>query len=316
MAESKKIEEVLQRLSQWEKRFDFETPVEMNQDIHTYLNYYGLNITNVSFHFGKVETNGTNTIVQMFAPKESKGTVFLLHGYLDHVGHLKHIIQFLNKHGYTVISYDLEGHGLSAGKAAAVQHFSDYVDSLEKLMEMANRNMNGPFYVIGHSTGGAIAINYVLKHQNHVFDKVILAAPLVRSSYWYGTIIGYYMAKIIPFIQQVKRKYRVNSSNQYYLDLRKIDPLQTDAIPIEWIGALLRWNKTIHKLPPAKTKTYVIQGNCDDTVQWKYNLKFLEKKFPCLKMVQIDNGQHALFNEAAAIRELTFSFIIQFLQEK
>ncbi|SEA99149.1 lysophospholipase [Thalassobacillus cyri] len=316
MSKNKSIEHILQRLSTWEKPFNFTKPTVIKHDIAAYLNYYGLNIADVAFHFGKIETNGTKTMVQMFAPKESKGTIFLLHGYLDHVGHLKYIIQFLNKHGFTVISYDLEGHGLSEGKTASVQRFSDYVHSLEKLMDLTKKEMPGPFYVIGHSTGGAIAIDYVLQHHDHVFDKVILAAPLVHSAHWYGTVLGYYMAKVLPLLEEVKRNFRVNSSNQHYLEARKLDPLQTEVIPLDWVGAMLHWNKLLDHYPPTNTPTFVIQGNKDNTVAWQYNLKFIEEKFPHAKMVQIDNGRHALFNESEEIRELVFSFVNKFIEEK
>ncbi|WP_028782489.1 alpha/beta hydrolase [Thalassobacillus devorans] len=310
------IEHILQRLSAWEKPFSFDHPTVITPEIAAYLNYYELYISDGAFHFGKIETNGTKTMVQMFAPNQSKGTIFLLHGYLDHVGHLNHVIQFLNKHGYTVISYDLEGHGLSEGKTASVQRFSDYVHSLEKLMDLTKKEMQGPYYVIGHSTGGAIAIDYVLKHHDHVFDKVILAAPLVHSSHWYGTVLGYYIASMIPFLDKVKRNFRVNSSNTQYLKARKLDPLQTSVIPLDWVGAMLHWNKLLDQYPPSNTPTFVIQGNKDNTVAWPYNLKFIENKFTNSKMVQIDNSRHALFNESKEIRELVFSFIKKFIEEK
>ncbi|WP_085507741.1 alpha/beta hydrolase [Thalassobacillus devorans] len=312
----KNITAVLERLSRWNNTFDFSQPVEINQDVAAYLNYYGLNTTGVSFHFGKVETNGTKKLVQMFAPKHSKGTVFLLHGYLDHVGHLKHIIRFLNELNYTVISYDLEGHGLSDGETASVERFSDYVQSLEQLLSQAKKERSGPFYVIGHSTGGAIAIDYVLNNHDHIFDKVILAAPLVHSEHWYGTVIGYYLAKIVPFLQEVKRNFRVNSSDEHYLKLRKIDPLQSRAIPLDWVGAMLNWNRKLKSYPVTHTPTFVLQGNQDRTVAWRYNMKFLQKKFRRLTLVQIDHAQHALFNESEEVRSLVFSFIRKFLQQE
>ncbi len=315
MNENKDIRSVLERLSSWEQRIDFDRPVEKTKNIQRYLNYYGFDIENVDFHFGKMEIDEQEIAVQIFNPKQSKATVFLLHGYLEHVGYLRHIIQFLNDHHYRVVSYDLQGHGLSAGEAASIDHFSNYVLTLEKLMKKARDEMAGPFYIIGHSTGGAIAINYVLKHHDHNFDKAVLVAPLVQSNHWCLTKLAFYLIKLFPFIKSVHRRYRENSSNQTYLKFVRKDPLQPETIPLEWLNALIRWNKNIQTYRSTGMETCVIQGTKDDTVAWKHNLHFISKKFPHLKIVHIEDGKHSLFNESKQIRELVFHNIHQFLTD-
>jgi alpha-beta hydrolase superfamily lysophospholipase len=315
MSKIKEIHDVLERLSHWEKPLRFHTPVEKTSDIKAYLDYYGFTLEDIDFHFGKVDIDGIKIIVQIFSPKESIETVFLLHGYLDHVGSLQNMIHYLTKHNYSVISYDLQGHGLSGGKSASVDDFSDYVLTLEKLMQRARNERSDPFYVIGHSTGGAIAINYVLKHRDHHFRKLVLVAPLIRSNYWYLTKLGYYLAKPFPFIDDIARKFRKNSSDQKYLAFTKKDPLQPKVLPLNWVGALLNWNKEIHAYNPTNTDTCIIQGNKDKTVDWEYNLTFVQKKFRSLQVFHISNGRHALFNEKEQIQEEVFASIHQFLKE-
>ncbi|WP_085524287.1 alpha/beta hydrolase [Tuberibacillus sp. Marseille-P3662] len=313
MDHQQEIKHVLDRLSRWEQKIHFHKPTDKNSDIIAYLDYYGFQLENVAFHLGKLEIDGTDIMVQMFSPRESKGTVFLLHGYLDHVGYLQRIIQFLNDHHYSVISYDLQGHGLSEGEKASVDAFSDYVLTLEKLMKKARDEMPDPFYVIGHSTGGAIAINYVLKHRNHRFNKVVLAAPLIRSKYWHLTKLGHTLAKPFPFIDDINRHFRKNSSNQKYLSLAKKDPLQPQAIPLEWVDALIEWNENIQTYTETTLNTCVIQGDEDDTVAQQYNLEFIEDKFQNLQVFHIEKGRHQLFNEQTQIREKVFAIIKQFL---
>nr|WP_240795494.1 alpha/beta hydrolase [Aquibacillus halophilus] len=262
-----------------------------------------------------VEIDKTKVIVQIFKPIHSKGTVFLLHGYLSHVGHLKHIIQYLNDNEYTVISYDLQGHGLSEGRPASIKNFADYVVTMEKLLNIAQEKMTGTFYLIGHSTGAAIAIDYILRHRDHLFKKVILVAPLIRSNHWHLSKFGLGMVRTLPFLTDVKRHYRKNSSNISYLNFTSKDPLQTNAIPLDWIGALVRWNKQIQKYRPTNSTTYIIQGNKDKTVDWKYNLEFMKNKFSHSQIVLVDNGRHELFNEAQQIREIVLTKIKQYLEK-
>jgi alpha-beta hydrolase superfamily lysophospholipase len=307
------MEKVLERLSRWEKPLNFHIPVEITPDLKAYLDYYGFNLEEVDYHFGKVDIDHTKIIVQIFSPKKRKGTVFLLHGYLDHVGSLQNMIQFLVQQHYCVISYDLQGHGLSGGKSASVNKFSDYVFVLEKLMQRAREEMSSPFYIIGHSTGGAIAINYVLKKRDHHFNKMVLVAPLIRSSYWNLTKIGFYLAKPFPFFDDISRNFRQNSSNSTYLAFTKNDPLQPKAIPLNWVEALFTWNKKIQNFSPTDTNTCLIQGEKDKTVAWEHNLAFIKEKFPCLEVVPVKNGRHALFNEKKQIRDEVFGKIHQFL---
>lgn len=134
MSSNKELQKVLQRLAELDQKIDFHTPIKLTADHQFYLNYYGFQLEKLDYHFGTIEVNGIQIMVQMFSPERSLGTVLLLHGYLDHVGILKNMIQYLNNHQYQVISYDLQGHGLSEGEKASVHCFSDYVLTLEKLI--------------------------------------------------------------------------------------------------------------------------------------------------------------------------------------
>ncbi|WP_171038073.1 alpha/beta hydrolase [Aquibacillus sediminis] len=315
MVQSEKMQNVINRLARNNPNLDFQTPVTIDEDLQRYLQFYELDHEQVDLYFGKIERDQTEITVQTFAPKQSKGTVILLHGYLDHVGSLKHIIRYLNDHHYTVVSYDLQGHGLSGGEIASIDQFADYVSTLEFLMEKVKQEMPSPLYAIGHSTGGAIVANYVLKHTNHAFEKVILVAPVVRSNFWWLTKLGVFLVQAFPFIRKVKRQFRQNSSNRDYLDWVRNDPLQPEKIPLDWTKALIAWNKTMQTFHPVATKTCIIQGTADDTVDWKYNVSFLTKKFPDSKVVYIEQGRHALFNESKPIRNQVCGYIHEFLNE-
>lgn len=313
MTEKKDIQKILNRLADSDQKINFKNPVHLSPDLQEYLNYYGFQLKNIDYHFGKIDINGTPIMVQMFSPKTCIGTVVLLHGYLDHVGILKNIIQHLNRQKYRVISYDLQGHGLSGGEKASVKSFSDYVLTLEELMNQTKKEISGPIYGIGHSTGGAILINYILKQPEAHFNKIILIAPLVRSKHWLLSKIGYYLIEPIPFMKEVHRKFRVNSSDKQFLSFIKNDPLQPKAIPIEWLHSLISWNEEIQTYNACDTETLLIQGTNDRTVEWKYNLNFIKEKFNHLHIKLIKNGRHQLFNEKPPIRDQVFKEIERFL---
>ncbi|WP_112181974.1 MULTISPECIES: alpha/beta hydrolase [Paraliobacillus] len=314
MTDNLEINKILEQLSTSEEQLDFAQPNHLTPAMKAYQDYYGFKQSNLSFHFGKITIDQNNVHVQIFKPNHSKGNIFLLHGYLSHVGYLKHIIQFLNNQYYTVISYDLQGHGLSTGKIASVNTFDDYGRIMEKLLTIIKKELSGPIHLIGHSTGGAIIVDYLLRHPSHDVDKAILVAPLIHSNYWNLSQIGLYMLKWFPFIQHIKRNFRQNSTDEAYLRSIKTDPLQSDNVPVKWVNALMTWNKKIQDYHESKKFIYLIQGNQDKTIDWKYNIKFLQHKFQNLQIAQIDQGRHELFNEAEPIKRIVFQRILKYLE--
>lgn len=301
------MQEVLQKASNWDQPIDFRNPITPTDAIKKYLSYYGLDFPHTYFHMGALFANDKKIMVQMHAPEHPKGTVLLLHGYFDHAGLLKTFISFLTEQGFRVIVYDLQGHGLSGGKKASVQQFNYYGKTLQKVIDHMTNQLPPPYHVIGHSTGGAIIINYILKKKRHIFSTVITAAPLIRSKHWKLTKAGFYLLN--PFVNGVIRKFRTNTSNKEYLKFVKQDPLQHNRVPFQWYDALIRWNKSIQEQGRSYHPISVIQGDLDDTVDWKYNLTFLKEKFPKADVHHIPKGRHHLFNESEDIRGKVFEII-------
>ena len=111
-----------------------------------YLDYYGINLSqtlaiNVDHHLGEMHLGGYNIAVQYFAVKdvEAKGSVLLLHGYMDHVGLYRHLLKSLLENGFNVLAYDLPGHGLSSGEPAGIADFQDYQKIMQALLAQADR---------------------------------------------------------------------------------------------------------------------------------------------------------------------------------
>jgi alpha-beta hydrolase superfamily lysophospholipase len=158
-------------------------------------------------------------------------------------------------------------------------------------------------------------INYILKLEESHFDKVILIAPLIRSNLWFFSKVSFYLTKPFPFIKKISRHFRKNSSDEQFLDFIKNDPLQSKALPINWLHSLIHWNKEIQTYSPTNKETLLIQGTKDTTVEWEYNLNFIKEKFHNLHITLIKNGRHQLFNEKPEIRDEIFRNIVPFFKK-
>lgn len=282
-------------------------------NLKQYLDYYEINREYLSqYKEEKIEEGTQQTVLHIFEPASITKTILLVHGYFDHTGGLKNLINHFLSKGWCVLSYDLAGHGLSSGKRAEINDFTDYVNTLKKVLSYSKDNKCYPSVVLAHSTGTAICTHFLLQSQQK-FEKVIYLAPLVRASKWWSILAA---SKFVPFFtKRLKRKFKVNSGDDQYLSFVKNDPLQCRYISIHWVLALIKWNKKVEALSTSTQKLYIIQGTDDHTVDWKYNISFLQKKFTDCQIAIIENGRHQLMNDHPSIKLHLLKMIDDYIDE-
>ncbi|MHC4359963.1 MAG: alpha/beta hydrolase [Planctomycetota bacterium] len=287
---------------------------EYPDSVIDYFKFYGLDFDSNGLEhvFGTFESGELTLVGHIYKPAEYKATVIAVHGYFNHCGQLNLLVKYLLEAGYAVAAFDLPGLGLSTGQRAAIDDFTQYSQALIDFADKVRPQLNGPYHFVGHSTGAAAAIDYLLTNNDTVFDRVVLAAPLVHCAAWEQSKLGY--NEKIQFVKSVPRIFRKNSSNSDFLDfVKNKDPLQSRTIPLKWVKALHGWNDKIADLPPCEKTVKIIQGTKDTTVDWRFNIKFLQKKFSKTQIDLIENANHELFNESADIRKDVFSQINHYL---
>ena len=277
-----------------------------------YFKFYGLNFNDVQHIFGTFKSQEQLLVGQLFKIKNPKGTIVILHGYFNHIGQLNLLIEYLTSKGFSVACFDLPGHGISSGERVAIDDFSQYSKSLASFMAEIKGILPGPYHFIGHSTGAIAVLDSLLGAEKVDFDKIILAAPLVHSVQWELSKIG--SSEKISFITSIPRVFRKNSSDKAFLDFQKNkDPLQSKTLTLKWIRALYSWNEKIAELSASPKSLLVIQGDKDTTVDWQYNMSFIEEKFPNAEIKMIENARHELFNESSKLRKEVFAEIYRYL---
>ena len=290
-----------------------------SDSVESYFDYYGLDVEkrqeDVEHIFGTFESGGFILAGHIFWPKEYKGTVVLVHGYLNHCGQLKYLIEYLVSEGYAVAAFDLPGHGLSSGDRAAIDDFSQYTKALRDFAGVVKGKVNGPYHVMGFSNGASVVLDYLLYNDKDVFDKVVLAAPLVRCVGWEQMKISYKVYS--RFGDSVARLPRKNSSDKEFIKFnRNKDKLHAKEVSLRWVKALDEWNERIAKAKVCEKEILVLQGTNDSTVAWRYNVNFIQNKFGDVKVKLIKKARHELFNESAKLRKEVFSEISSYLQSK
>lgn len=191
---------------------------------------------------GRFAVDGYELVSHCWWPEKVKGTLFLLHGFYDHTGLYRHVIEWALDQDFAVIACDLPGHGLSSGPRASIRDFSEYQDALQALFAEANSiALPQPWHLCGQSTGGAIVVDHVLNHGENspAQGQLILLSPLVRPRAWGWSQLSYYLLR--PFVRGIARRFSENSNDPDFLPFLLADPLQPKRLPTAWVGALSRW---------------------------------------------------------------------------
>jgi pimeloyl-ACP methyl ester carboxylesterase len=98
--------------------------------------------------------------------------LFLLHGMSNNSQSWREQIQMLKNH-YTVIAWDAPGYGKSSNPNIEFRNFKQFARVLNGMLEQLNLEK---IYLLGHSMGAAIAIDFCTLYP-HKIKKLILADP-------------------------------------------------------------------------------------------------------------------------------------------
>ncbi|MDE1168365.1 MAG: alpha/beta hydrolase [Pseudomonas sp.] len=279
-----------------------------------YQRYYGLDLPGckplAQSTLGRFQAAGFELVSQVWWPRQPVATLFLLHGFYDHMGLYRHVIRWALERGFVVIACDLPGHGLSSGARASISDFGDYQAVLQGLFfEAQQLELPQPWHLCGQSTGGAIVLDHLL-HQGTTSPaqgQAILLAPLVRPRAWAWSKFSYRLLR--PFVKGIARRFSENTNDPTFMPFLQADPLQPMRLPTAWVGALVKWVKRIEAAPASARSPLIIQGEADMTVDWPYNLEVLKRKFDTPQVLMLPEARHHLANELPELRARYFEFL-------
>ncbi|AIG03642.1 alpha/beta fold family hydrolase [Pseudomonas fluorescens] len=290
----------------------------LSAEARVYQRFYGLDLagrkTPVRSRLGRFEVEGFEVVSQVWWPAQPVATLFMFHGFYDHMGLYRNVVEWGLDQGFVVIACDLPGHGLSSGERASIDDFAVYQHVVRGLFEQADAlQLPKPWHLFGQSTGGAIVVDHLLNHGpgSPAQGQTFLLSPLVRPRAWGWSQLSYYLLK--PFVKGIARRFSDNSNDPAFRPFLEADPLQPRQLPTAWVGALARWIKRIEAAPRSTRRPLIVQGEEDMTVDWQHNLQVLRSKFDQPQILILPRGRHHLANELPEIRAHYFKFLTDHL---
>jgi alpha-beta hydrolase superfamily lysophospholipase len=93
---------------------------------------------------------------------EPRGTICLVHGLGEHIGRYERLAGTLSSWGWSVVGYDMRGHGLSEGGRGVLAQSDDLLHDLAYVLDAIRQNdSNQQLVLLGHSLGGLVVARFV-----------------------------------------------------------------------------------------------------------------------------------------------------------
>jgi alpha-beta hydrolase superfamily lysophospholipase len=129
-----------------------------------------------------VGSGGTRLYYQRWRPEQqAKATLAVVHGFNEYSGRYGNVVDWFVPRGYAVHAFDHRGHGRSQGQRGAIEYFAQVREDVQAFLALVRQEEPVlPLFLLGHSYGGLVALNYVL-HQPDGLVGVIASGPLLSQ---------------------------------------------------------------------------------------------------------------------------------------
>jgi alpha-beta hydrolase superfamily lysophospholipase len=124
--------------------------------------------------------DGIQLFAQFWKLHNPVAVVVQSHGLGDHSGRYAHVAEFFAHYGIALLAFDHRGHGKSQGKRGHIPNYEAMMEELDLMLGEAEKLFPGiPKFIYGHSWGGNIALNYLIRRQPSVAGAIV-TGPWLR----------------------------------------------------------------------------------------------------------------------------------------
>jgi len=268
---------------------------------------FNIKLSNGQILKGMIQSPGEN----------AKAVIILIHGIGEHVQRYSHWADLFKKEGIGFAGVDLPGHGRSEGKRGYIKNYGQLAEMIDILLTSCRKTFPGvPVYLYGHSLGGGILLDYLLK-KNPKIKGAIASAPLLKMGFEppkSKLVLASIMRYVYPgLIQPTGLDTRFLSHDLNVIEKYKADPLVHDKISVSLFqGSMEAAGYSLSHAAELKVPTLIIHGSDDMLTSPEGSREFAGKT----KMAELkiwDGGYHELHNEP--FKEEVFRYILNWINK-
>jgi len=116
-----------------------------------------------------------------FPDQQALAQMILVHGLGEHCRRYEAVARTFTRAGFNVQGLDLRGHGYSGGRRGHAPSYEALMQDLDDLVQQVRLQGPQPLFLYGHSLGGNLVINYLLRRHPGV-SGAVASSPLLQLS--------------------------------------------------------------------------------------------------------------------------------------
>jgi alpha-beta hydrolase superfamily lysophospholipase len=257
-------------------------------------------------------TGGLNLYYQRwYPPGKVRGILAIAHGLGGHSGTFGRIVNYLIAKNFAIYGFDLRGHGRSPGQRAYINTWSEFREDLQAFLSLIETHEpDCPIFLLGHSLGAVIVLDYVLRSRQEYFEAIapknlqgiIISAPAlgrVGVPAW-RLILGWLLSRLCPrFSLDTGIDLAVISREPEILKAYESDPLMhskgTARLATEFF-ITLAWVKA--HLSNLQVPILILQGGADRVTFPESTRNFFEQiTFSDKELREYPESYHEIYND-------------------
>lgn len=258
---------------------------------------------------------GKTAFYSFEAQGEPRAAILLVHGLGEHSGRYTGWAARFNERGVTLLAFDLPGHGRTEGRWGVIPSPDKVYDTIDKILQEMRETYPGvPLFIYGHSLGGGIVLNYLIRRKPEVTGAIVTSPWVILSEapHPLKMLLANVAGTLMPGMTQP------SGLNTEYLsrDPEVAKAYRNDPLVHGLISAgLYRWMTTAAKETTARASEIVIPlllaHGRDDMITSPSGSVQIAGSAPKATLKLWDGGYHELHNDP--LKEDHFDFITEWM---
>ncbi len=227
----------------------------------------------------------------------------IIHGFGEHCGRYLNVVNGLAPLGYGVYGFDHRGHGRSPGQRGHIHSWEEYRGDVKNFLRMISQHEpNLPIFMLGHSMGALIALDFLLHDPAGLRGAMVSGAPLepVGVAKPFLVLLARVLSRVWPsFSFPLGLDPKGISRDPEVVKTYQADPLVHGKTTVRWGTEILKTIEWVKSHPAnVRIPIFLIHGGADPLNSPEGIRHFFEKiPFPDKEMKIYPGSYHEVHND-------------------
>ena len=247
--------------------------------------------------------DGIDIFAHVWKPDDDiKACITLVHGFGEHCLRYTPYLKYFTGSGIAVLGFDLRGHGQSGGKRGVIISYNTLMDDIEIAITKTKEQFPGvPHFIYGHSMGGNLALNYLIRRKPELKGGIIGSPWLVLANDpgFIIKAVASFLKRIFPNITlDSKLENDYMSTDKSEVEKYRNDPLNHSRISFRLFSEITRtglW--AVANTGKLKIPVLLMHGNADKITSFQASKLAAMNSNGMIEFVEWEDRYHELHNE-------------------